>query len=134
MRKIRWRDPTLWPSVLDCVPTGYEVVRDRRTADHHARQVMAMLPPRRAEHFTALWNTALDVGLQSSGLLLACLGALPAPAGHASPITVRRFGAFVLNHRLWQYVPGRLYPATCDTVPGERLRAYVVLRPVTPPA
>lgn len=90
-----------------------------------------LLPPQRAEHFTALWDFTLDTGLQPSGLLLTCLRALPHPDGHTSRITVRRFGEFMLNHRLWQYVPGRLYPATCDLVPGERLRAYVLLRPVT---
>lgn len=130
---IRWRDRALWPSVLASIPAGYDVARDRHAADERAYHLMNMLlPPRRAEHFATLWDTSLDTGLQPSGLLLACLAALPRPEGHASGITARRFGAFVLNHKLWHYVPGKLYPATCDTVPGDRLRAYVVLRPAGP--
>lgn len=130
---IRWRDRALSPSALNSIPAGYEVARDRNAADQRAYQLMDMLlPPRRAEHFATLWDTSLDIGLQPSGLLLVCLDALPRPEGHVSGITAKRFRAFVLNHNLWHYVPGKLYPATCDTVPGDRLRAYVVLRPAEP--
>jgi hypothetical protein len=132
-RRIYWRDPGLWPSVRAFVPPGYRVATHRCEADRHAAATFAAssLTAHARDQYMALWETAMDTGYQSSGLLVACLNELASAIGHTSKTVPCRFGRFCREHRLWRYVPGKLYPSPRGLAPGHRARCYLILAPIT---
>ena len=126
---IRWRDPGLWPYVQQHVPAGYRAVTDLGEALTIGPAAFATLPARKREQYEWLWETMLADGIQPSGLLVACLGALATSLGHTSNIAPKRFGTFCTNNLVWRYVPGKLYPYGWPGAPGERSRCYIILAP-----
>lgn len=129
---IRWRDPVIWPGMLQHVPPGFEVVTDRFSAkqliDSHI--AAAGLPATRAAHFRRLWVAWLDRGMQPSGLVLSRLEDLTDVLGHSTTGTIRRWMQFCKRRPLCVNVPGKLLPAR-NAGSGERTRAFLVIRPAT---
>lgn len=124
---IRWRDRILWPTTLATVPLGYEPVKDRPTADVIAEAAFAGLDDRRLEQYRTLWRTALDQGLQPSGLLLMRIGALAPAIGLVSKTVPEQWYRMLERKGVLHHVPGKLYPH--GSRPGNvRTRCYLILR------
>lgn len=117
--------------MLATVPHGYQPVRDRESADALADAAFRGLPQRQLDHYRALWNAALDDGLQQSGLLLLRLGALAPRIGLTSKTTPMRWCNYLTERQILHRVPGRLYPHGSRPGPW-RTRSYLILRPVIP--
>jgi hypothetical protein len=126
---IRWRDAALWPKVQQHVPAGYRAVSDVDRALEIGLEAFSGLYSLQQQQYTALWEAAIERGLQPSGLLLTCVSTLSPVIGHTSPTVAKRFGRFCATQRLWCRVPGRLYPAPREDAPGQRTRCHLILEP-----
>lgn len=127
---IRWRDPVLWPGLREAVPAGYEVVTDRATADAVAEDTFTRLSPVRRSRYRTLWKTALDTGLQPSGLLLMRIHTLASAVSLKSKTVPGQWYKHLTMHNVLLYVPGQLYPV--GSHPGNiRTRCYLILQPVS---